>query len=202
MSLFHEAKNQSAFLKCGIQGFQGTGKTYTAVEIVVGLHEFCKSKEPVNFIDSETGSDWAIPRFKEAGIPFRVAKTRSFSDLLLATHEAEKNGSFALIVDSVSHYWTEMIEAYKKEHNIGSRMAFHHWNVLKPYWQRFTHAFVNSEIHMVICGRAGWEWGHEEDEEGKKELRKLGTKMKAEGEFGFEPSLLLEMERVKGPDGR
>ena len=35
------------------------------------------------------------------------------------------------------------------------------------------------------------------EETGKKELVKTGTKMRVESEFGFEPSLLVEMERVK-----
>jgi hypothetical protein len=59
-------------------------------------------------------------------------------------------------------------------------------------------------LHIIICGRAGYEWEFEEVEDDKgevrKELRKVGTKMKVEAEFGFEPSLLVEMERVQVPD--
>lgn len=197
MGIFRQAHNQSAYLKAGLLGFQGSGKTYTAVEIALGLHKHVASKRPIMFLDSETGSDWAIPRFEDAKVELLVAKTRAFSDLLAGVAEAEKEAE-VLIIDSVSHFWKEMIEAYKKAHNIGPRMAFHHWAVLKPEWQRFSDAYVNSRLHCIVCGRAGWEWGHEEDEEGNKELRKLGTKMKVEGEFGFEPSLLLELERVKG----
>jgi len=196
---FKSAKNQSAFLKAGLLGFQGSGKTYTAVEIAIGLHKYCKSDKPIFFLDTETGSDWAIPRFRDAGIELMVDKTRAFGDLLAGIEAAEKD-AFCLIIDSVSHYWTEMIDAYKRRRNIGSRMAFHHWAVLKPEWQRFSNAYVNSRLHCIVCGRAGWEWGHEADDEGHKDLMKLGTKMKVEGEFAFEPSLLLEMERVKGKD--
>lgn len=199
ISIFHEAQNQSAFLKAGLLGFQGSGKTYTAVEIAIGLHQHIKSDKPVFFIDSETGSDWAIPRFQDAGIELMVAKTGAFKDLLDGVKEAEESASI-LIVDSVSHFWKEMIDAYRTAHRIGPRMAFHHWAILKPEWNKFSTAYVNSNLHIIVCGRAGWEWGHEEDEEGQKELRKLGTKMKCEGEFGFEPSLLLEMERVKGAE--
>jgi len=199
MTLFKTASNQSAYLKAGLLGFQGSGKTYTAVEIAIGLHKHCNSDKPIYFLDTETGSDWAIPRFEAVGIELRVAKTRAFGDLLKGIEEAEKEG-FALIIDSVSHFWTEMIEAYKRKKNIGSRMAFHHWGVLKPEWQRFANAYVNSRLHCIVCGRAGWEWGHEEDDEGHKDLMKLGTKMKVEGEFAFEPSLLIEMERIKGKD--
>ena len=196
-SIFTKAQNQSAYLKAGILGFQGSGKTYTAVEIALGLHKHVGSTKPIMFLDTETGSDWAIPRCEEAGVELMVAKTKAFSDLLEGIAEAEDCAE-VLIIDSVSHFWKELIEAYKKSKGIGSRMAFHHWNVLKPEWQRFSDAYVNSKLHCIVCGRAGWEWGHEADEEGNKELMKLGTKMKVEGEFGFEPSLLLEMERDKG----
>lgn len=196
---FKKATNQTAYLKAGLLGFQGSGKTYTAVEIAIGLHKLCKSDKPIYFLDTETGSDWAIPRFREAGIELMVDKTKAFADLLAGVKEAEKNG-FCLIIDSVSHYWQEMVESYKRKKNIGSRMAFHHWGILKPEWNRFSAAYVNSQLHCIVCGRAGWEWGHEADDEGHQELRKLGTKMKVEAEFGFEPSLLLEMERVKGDD--
>ena len=196
MSIFTPAQNQSAYAKIGIMGFQGSGKTYTAVEFMIGLSKLCSARCPVYFIDSETGSDWAIPRFQNEGIELRVAKTRAFADLLSGIEEAERNG-FGLIIDSVTHYWQEMVQAYKEKHNIGSRMAFHHWAVLKPEWQKFSNAFVNSRIHIVVCGRAGWEWIHEEDDEGHKELMKGGTKMKVEAEFGYEPALLIEMERMK-----
>jgi hypothetical protein len=196
MSIFKKANNETAYLKCGILGFQGSGKTYTAVDILIGLHKFCNATKPIYFLDTETGSDWAIQRFLDLGIELRVAKTRAFRDLLDGIREAEQEG-FGLIIDSVSHYWTEMIEAYKTANHIGPRMAFHHWGVLKPEWSKFSNAYVNSKLHCIVCGRAGWEWGHEDDEEGHKELMKLGTKMKVEGEFSFEPSLLLEMERVK-----
>lgn len=196
MSIFRAATNQSAFLKCGILGFQGSGKTYTAVDIAIGFHKHLKADKPVMFLDTETGSDWAIPRFTSAGIELQVAKSRAFRDLVNGIGEAEKGASI-LIVDSVSHYWGELIDAYKKGHGIRGRIPFHHWMPIKQEWKRFSDAFVNSKLHIVVCGRAAWDYDYEEDSEGHKDLIKTGTKMRAEGEFGYEPSLVLEMERVK-----
>jgi hypothetical protein len=57
-------------------------------------------------------------------------------------------------------------------------------------------------LHIIICGRAGYEYDFETNEEtGKKELLKTGIKMKTEAEFGFEPSLLVEMERIQEQAG-
>ena len=51
---------------------------------------------------------------------------------------------------------------------------------------------------MIVCGRAGFEYDFQEKEDGsgRKELVKTGVKMKAESEFGYEPSLLVHMERA------
>lgn len=198
MTLFRPATNQSAYLKAGILGFQGSGKTYTAVQIAIGLHRYIKSTKPIGFLDTETGSDWALPVFAKAGIELQVAKTKAFKDLVAGIPEAEKSCDI-LIVDSVSHFWTELMEAYKRSHRIppDGRIPFHHWMPIKMEWGKFSEEFVNSRLHIIVCGRAGWEYDYEEDEEGKKDLIKTGTKMRAEGEFGYEPSLLIEMERVR-----
>jgi hypothetical protein len=75
-------------------------------------------------------------------------------------------------------------------------MEFQDWGPVKARWANFTDWYLNSPMHVIICGRAGWEYEDEVDERtGKKKLVKVGTKMKAEAEFGFEPSLLIEMER-------
>jgi hypothetical protein len=48
-----------------------------------------------------------------------------------------------------------------------------------------------------MCGRAGYEFEDYKDDNGKRQIEKVGTKMKTEGETGFEPSLLVLMEQVE-----
>jgi hypothetical protein len=48
-----------------------------------------------------------------------------------------------------------------------------------------------------MCGRAGYEFSDYKDDNGKRQIEKVGTKMKTEGETGFEPSLLVLMEQVE-----
>jgi hypothetical protein len=67
---------------------------------------------------------------------------------------------------------------------------------LKGEWRKFTDRFVNSNLHIIVCGRAGYEYDYMEDEDThKKQLEKTGIKFKAEGEMGYEPDLLVLMER-------
>ena len=200
--LFQTAINQQAYLKAGIMGFAGSGKTYTASLIAKGIFERLKTKRPVYFMDTETGSDFLVPKFKEWNIPFYVSKSRAFSLLLDAVNESENKAS-VLLIDSISHFWREVQDAYKKAKN-RNRLVFQDWMAIKDQWARFTDLYLNSRVHIVMCGRAGYEYDFFEDESGAKQLAKTGTKMKAETDMGFEPSLLLEMvrERIENKDGR
>ena len=199
--LFKAAEPEIAFLKMGIYGGQGAGKTRTATEVAIGLFEHTKSKKPVYFLDSETGSDYVRPVFEKRGVPFFNAKSRAFSDLLSAIDEAEKEAS-VFICDSITHFWDELVESYKKEKGL-SRLTIRHWGEIKPIWRDFSAKYVMSNLHIIVCGRAGDVWEEKEDEEGVKELMRTGTRMRVEKELGYEPSLLVEMvkERLSAKEG-
>ncbi len=88
MSLFETARPTSAYLKMGIMGKQGSGKSKTAAKVAVGLVKHLKeigaddAKKPPAFFDTEKGSDWLIKDFNDAGLELVRAKKRSFADLL------------------------------------------------------------------------------------------------------------------------
>lgn len=194
--LLRKAESTTAYAKIGLFGFPGTGKTYLACNIAIGLYKYLKCKKPVAFIDTENGSDFSIPRFKEAKIQLLTAKTRAFTDLVSILHEAEKSCSI-LIIDSISHFWVEIQRAYMKKKHI-DRMLFQHWLPVKTEWREsFTDLFLNSKLHIISVARASWIYGFEEDDEGRKELIKEGAQMKVEAEFGYEPSLVLQLERMR-----
>ncbi len=203
MSLLQPAKITSAYLKMGVMGFQGGGKTKTAGKTAIGLYKYMHSKgidvtnKPVAFFDTETGSDWLIPDFQAAGVPLVVAKRRSFADLLTVIKEAEA-GASVLIIDSITHPWRELCESYmrKKQRTF---LQMDDWAYLKGDhgWAKFTDIFVNSKLHIVMCGRAGYEFEDYKDDNGKRQIEKVGTKMKTEGETGYEPSLLVLMEQIE-----
>ncbi len=200
MSLFKPAESTQAYLKMGVMGFAGSGKTYTAAITAIGLVRLLKQlglpqgDRPAFFLDTETGSDYVKRHFDAAGLALHTAKTRAFADLIPAVRDAEKDGS-VLIIDSITHFWREFTETYARKKN-RTRLEFSDWNFLKTEWGRFTDAYVNSAIHIVLCGRAGYEYDFFEDQDGKKQLEKTGVKMKAEAEMGYEPSLLVLMERI------
>ena len=193
MSIFKKAVPEMAFVKMGLYGKAGSGKTYTSSKVAIGLAQLIKDPRPVAFIDTETGSDFVRPMFEEAKVELVVAKSRAFEKLVQAVDEAEKEAS-VLIIDSITHFWYEIVRAYMSENNI-SRMAFHHWGPVKEEWRRFADRYVNSRLHIIMAGRAGDVWEDTPDEQGIMESKRVGTRMKAEVETGYEPSLLVEMVR-------
>ncbi len=195
MTLLQKSRNEMCYLKLGIYGEAGSGKTHTASKVAIGLHNHIRDKKPIGFIDTETGSDFVLPMFKKEKIELLVAKSRAFADLLTVVDEAEKSSSI-LIVDSITHFWNELLDSYQKKHQI-SRITLRHWIPLKQMWREFTTRFINSKLHIIMAGRSAYIWDDVEDEEGVKELKKTGTKMRAETEMGYEPSLLVEMETVR-----
>lgn len=194
MALLKKAEITTAYFKCGILGFQGSGKTFTAIELGYGLCRAVKNNK-LAFFDTEKASDFFVKPLAAKKIEFLSVKSRAFSDLMITIDECVKGGVCVLVVDSLTHVWREICDAYAKK--LGrKRLQFQDWMIIKGEWRDFTDALINSPIHMIICGRAGYEYDYDIDDQGNKDLIKTGTKMKAEAETGFEPDLVIEMESV------
>lgn len=205
MSLFKPAANSVAFFKAGFMGEAGSGKTHTASLVTIGLIKHLRSRKvpgserPVYMLDTEQGSAWVKPMFEDAGIELMVAKTRAFKDLTGAVRDAEKNAS-ALLIDSVTHFWEELQESYMRKRSEDlrrpyNRLEFQDWAILKRMWREFSDLYVNSNLHCTICGRLAFEYEEEKNERGRREIHKSGVKMAAEKGLGYEPNLLVWMER-------
>ena len=199
-----------SFLKAGFLGFAKSGKTHTAVELALGVREFFKLPGPIAMYDTERGSDyWKIRVEERTGKPLLVVKSRALPDLIGTVEECQAGGISVLVVDSITHVWREVCSAYLAELQAAARRKNWRepdqldpgdWGRIKTKWSAWPDLYLNSPLHIIVCGRAGYEYDHEVNERGQKELVKTGVKMKVEGEFGFEPSLLVEMDRVWSDD--
>lgn len=201
------------FLKAGFLGFPKSGKTFTATLLAIEVNRRLGGKG-IAMCDTEGGGEYIADRVRAAtGKPLVGIKGRSLKDLMALGRECEAGAASILIVDSITHIWREVCQAYLVQVNQAranqnkpkrTRLEFQDWATIKDYWGTWADWYLNSKLHVIICGRAGFEWDFEEREDATgqvhKELVKTGVKMKVEGEFGFEPSLLIEMERVQIPD--
>lgn len=213
MSLLKPLGTGQGYLKAGLQGFAGSGKTFTATTMAIGLRKFMELKGPIAFFDTEGGSQYVAAKvLKETGVELVGVRSHAFVDLIATVRDAEKEGASVLLVDSVTHVWEELKNSHLqrvnenlKRRNRPARysLEFQDYGPLKLKWAEWTSAFLNSRLHIIFCGRAGFSYDHETNEDtGKKELIKTGTKMKVENEFGYEPSLLIEMEGIKAAKGK
>ena len=197
------------YLKAGLLGFPKSGKTYTAVLMADAVRKHFQLTAPIALFDTEAGGVYVNPLVKElTGQSIIGTKSRALSDLMKMAAECESGQGSVLIVDSITHVWREVCDAYLKQINdvrksqgkpTRTRLEFQDWASIKAKWNEWTTFYLNSKLHIIICGRAGFEWDFEEKEDARgnvhKELIKTGVKMKVESEFGFEPSLLALMER-------
>ena len=111
MSLLKPAENTMAYLKMGIFGDTGSGKTWTASNVAIGLHKLIESKRPIAFFDTETGSNFMISKFKEAGVELLSFHGTALKDLTQIFGEVEKEQLPILIIDSITNVWDEFTES-------------------------------------------------------------------------------------------
>lgn len=212
MSFLKTLGGGQGYLKAGFLGFPKSGKTWTSAVLAIGVREFFGIKTPIAFFDTEGGSEYVAPMVKKAtGLDLVGCRSRALDDLIGMGRECEKEG-LVLIADSMTHVWRESCDSYLTQVNEQRaranraqqrRLEFQDWAPIKAKWSKWTDLYLNSKMHVIICGRAGYEFDFEDRADGSgKDLIKTGIKMKTEGEFGFEPSLLVEMERVQRMDGR
>lgn len=204
MTMLKKAENKMAYAKVGLYGMAGSGKTYTAAKVAIGLHQFAGLTKPIGMFDTEPAASFIKPLFDAAGIEFLVYdESRALRDLMAFMDEAEETCSI-VIVDSITHVWRDAQESYLAKLNAGRKrenkkpifsLEFHHWRPIKAAWAAFTDRFLSSKLHVIVCGRAGsiYEYQEKDDGSGKKELITTGTRMATEKELGYEPSLLIEM---------
>jgi hypothetical protein len=193
------------YLKAGFLGFTAAGKTYTAMLLAVATRAHFGLPGPLAMFDTEGGSEFIAEAAKSlTGQDMLGVRARSFADLMTTAKEAEASGVSVLLVDSIAHPWEELKESYLADMNksrIGKgwsprALEFQDWAKIKPMWADWTAFFLNSKLNIIVCGRAGDIYEMEKNEEtGRKELAKTGIKMQTEKNFGYEPSLLVEMER-------
>lgn len=202
--MFKKLENNRPFLKMAFEGFAGDGKTYTATQVAIGLHNRIGSTKPIAIFDTEKSSKALVGIFKTAKIEAVVSdEQRSLSALSQAIDWCENGGADILLIDSITHVWEEFMQAYlNRPDKYGkpinrTRLEFQDWGVIKPRWkQEFSNKFVQSKVHIIFTGRAGYEYSDEKNAEtGKREIFKSGIKMKAETETAFEPDILVLMEK-------
>ena len=80
-NFFTPVANTKPFFKAAFEGFAGSGKTYTAAQIALGLAARIGSTKPLIIFDTEKAAKFLQPLFAQAGRTLLVRESRSLADL-------------------------------------------------------------------------------------------------------------------------
>jgi len=194
---FTPIANTKPYLKASFEGFPGSGKTFTGIQLAIALHQRIKSTKPIALFDTEKAGKFLIPFFKDAGVEVVSKESRSLDDLVIAMKTLrEKSFADILFVDSITHVYDNLIQAYLKKKNRLS-MQLQDYPIIETIWQeKFLTPLVDDPYHLIFCGRAGWEYEDEVNEEsGRRTSFKSGIKMRAQRNTEFDADLTVLMEQ-------
>jgi hypothetical protein len=201
MAGFRKAKAEQAALKIGLYGPPGSGKTLTALLCAEGLAKITGKR--IAFVDTERGTDFycnAVPerRVHPDGFDFDAIYTRSIMEASEAVYSLKPETHSVLVIDSITHIWEACQSAYCGKRTKVGTLPIHAWSQIKKPYKDLMNYLLSSPLHVFICGRQGNEFATDEDTE---EMKKIGVKMKAEGETPYEPHVLIRMEQVRNSEG-
>lgn len=196
----------TAHFKGGLYGEAGTGKTFTAIKFAVYIKRHFKLDGDIFFFDTETGAEYVNPYVRQhTGRNLVGFKSRSLGDAIEFIDEAKKAKASVVIFDSVTHITEEIDRSFLDQLNVELarrgkakrlKIEWQDRSELNKIHDRFTSAYLNAPLHIIVCARRANIWKREENEEtGKVELNVTGTKMKTASGLAYEPSLLAEMDR-------
>lgn len=164
-----KAERVKSKLRLGLAGPAGSGKTMSALKVANGIGG------PVCLIDTERGSGDLYANLYDYSVitlepPFKP-------DVLIeAIHAAEKAGFNVIIIDSLSHFWSDeggILDQADKMQNSGKN-RFTLWADLTPQHRRLVNALLNSPKHIIGTMRSKQEYAMETDDKGKASVKKLG----------------------------
>lgn len=195
------------YLRMGLWGPAGSGKTYTALKLAT---EFGCDK--VGVIDTEAKS--ARRYAKSFTQPFFCLELEHFSpsEYIQAIETAEQAGIEFLVIDSLSHAWAgkggvlEMVDlAAKKQARGSTANSFSAWREVTPEHNRLVEKLLRIPMHLIVTLRTKTEYVVEQDARGKSVPRKIGLapiqregleyEFDIIGEFSLDHELLITKTR-------
>lgn len=189
MMEFKKAQRSQARLRLALAGPSGSGKTYSALLISKGLGG------KVAVIDTEHGSASLYDTVTEFDVlnlqpPYRPER---FVEAIKAAEEA---GYDVIIIDSITHEWNgsggclELNDEIARVKYRGNTWSA--WNETTPRHRAFIDAILASRCHVIATVRTKTETA-QVDENGRKTVKKLGTKTEQRDGAEYEFTTVLDL---------
>lgn len=201
---FRKAVRGGKPLLCGISGPTGSGKTYSALRLAVGL---AGSDGGIYMIDTENGrgrfyADEFDYLYTELEPPFSPERYTA------AIQDAIDDGARVVIVDSDSHCWEGIggcrEEADQIAHDMAARWkkspdtySFQSWSKPKQALSKKINHLVRADCHIILCWRAKEKRSMAKDDKGKTEIINLGWQPISDYETPYECAFLAMLDPEK-----
>ena len=183
--MFQKATKKQSKLRLAIYAPSGAGKTFTALRIATGLGG------KIALIDSERGSaSKYADRFDFDVAELDKMSIESYITTINQAHEYD-----VLIIDSMSHAWTELLTEIDKLAQAKYKgNSWSAWSEGTPRQKNFVNSILNYPGHIIATMRTKTEWSVEKDEKtGKSRPVKLGLAPEQGKGIEYEFDILMEI---------
>lgn len=198
MQLKRAVKSQS-YLRLGISGPAGAGKTWTALEVASRLVPDAR----IAVLDTELGSaSKYADHFTFDVIELDHYRPQGVLDFL---HLCEREGYHVAIIDSVSPFWNgpggflEMVDdevaRQKASRQSGRGDSFTAWKPVDAAYAKWVIDILASRVHVIFTLRAKMAYEQSKDGNGKAQVVKLGLAPVFRDTFPYELDVMLEMDQ-------
>lgn len=185
MGAFKKATKSQAKLRAAIFGPSGAGKTFTSLRIAAGLGG------SIAVIDSERGS---ASKYADR-FAFDVAELHDKSITSYVSTLREAAGHYdVVIIDSLSHAWTELLTEIDRLANAKYRgNTWSAWSEGTPKQRQLVDAILDFPGHVIATMRAKTEWQSETSNGGKSRPVRIGMSPEQGKGIEYEFDVLFEL---------
>lgn len=171
------------YLKIGVSGLSGTGKSYTALRVASAMFP----GERIAVIDTE---DKIRKYSREFPINPAILKDFHPDRFVALIKQAIQYGYKVLVIDTISHSWMG------KGGLLSLADKFSDWKSVTPIYNDFVAALIEAPIHIFVTMRSKTDYAVSKNEQtGKQEVSKLGLAPVVREGFDYEFDLLMEMDK-------
>lgn len=193
---FKKATKEQSFLRLGVGGPAGSGKTYTALNIATEMANLKPGK--IALIDTERGSASKYADIFEFDV-LELADDHHPERFIEAINAAVEAGYLYIVVDSTTHEWTgkngclELADAATRR--MKSPNSYMAWKDITPLHNRFFDSILNAKAHVIGTTRSKVDYVQEKDEStGKTKIQKVGmASIQREG-ADYEYDVMMDLD--------
>lgn len=191
--VFEPATKEQVKARVALAGPSGSGKTWTAL---VTARALAGPNGRIAVVDTERRS--ASLYANEFAFSALNMHTYDPRDLVKALAAAAKAGFDVVVIDSLSHFWMGQEGMLEQVDNAAKRSyggnSFGGWKEARPIERQMIDAMLAYPGHVIVTMRTKTEWVVQENERGRKEPKKIGTKPEQREGIEYEFTIVADLD--------